>query len=141
MATRKIKSVVKLTIPAGTATPAPPVGTALGPHGINMGDFCTQFNAKTQDKKGSLIPCIITIFEDRSFNFITKEPPVTDMIKKALGLSKGASEVGKEKIGKLTQAQLAQIAQAKMPDLNTKDLEAAKKIVAGIARSMGIQTE
>jgi len=141
MATRKIKSVVKLTIPAGTATPAPPVGTALGPHGINMGDFCTQFNAKTQDKKGSLIPCIITIFEDRSFSFITKEPPVTDMIKKVLGLSKGASEVGKEKIGKLSQAQLGQIAQAKMPDLNTKDLEAAKKIVAGIARSMGIQTE
>ena len=141
MAVRKIKAVVKLTIQAGTATPAPPVGTALGPHGINMGDFCSQFNAKTADKKGSLIPCVITIFEDRSFSFITKNPPVTDMIKKILGLSKGAKETGKEKVGKLTNAQLEQIAQAKMPDLNTKDLDAAKKIVAGIAKSMGVSIE
>ena len=138
---KPIKAVVKLTIPAGTATPAPPVGTALGPHGINMGEFCTQFNAKTADKKGSLIPAIITIFEDRTFSFVTKQPPISDMIKKALGLTKGASEVGKEKIGKLSMAQLDQIAQAKMPDLNTTDIEAAKKIVAGTARSMGIQTD
>ncbi len=138
---RKIKAVVKLTIPAGTATPAPPVGTALGPHGINMADFCSQFNAQTQDKKGSLIPCIITIFEDRSFSFITKQPPVTDMIKKVLGLSKGAKETGKEKVGKLTNVQIEQIANAKMVDFNTKNLDAAKKIVAGTARSMGIQTE
>lgn len=138
---RKIKAVVKLTIPASTATPAPPVGTALGPHGINMGDFCSQFNAQTQDKKGSLIPCIITIFEDRSFSFITKESPVTDMIKKVLGLSKGAKETGKEKVGKLSSAQIEQIATAKMADFNTKNLDAAKKIVAGTARSMGIQTE
>lgn len=136
-----IKAVVKLTIPAGTATPAPPVGTALGPHGINMGEFCTQFNAKTTDKKGSLIPAIITIYEDRTFSFVTKQPPVSDMIKKALGLTKGASETGKEKVGKLSMAQIDQIAQAKMPDLNTTDLEAAKKIVAGTARSMGVQTE
>jgi len=138
---RKIKSIVKLTIPAGTATPAPPVGTALGPHGINMGDFCSQFNAKTTDQKGSLIPCIITIFEDRSFSFITKQPPVTDMIKKILGLSKGAKEAGKEKVAKLTPAQIEQVAQAKLPDLNTKDLQAAKNIVCGVAKSMGIQTE
>jgi len=138
---RKIKAVVKLTIPAGTATPAPPVGTALGPHGINMADFCSQFNAQTQDKKGSLIPCIITIFEHRSFSFITKQPPVTDMIKKVLGLSKGAKETGKEKVGKLTNVQIEQIANAKMVDFNTKNLDAAKKIVAGTARSMGIQTE
>lgn len=138
---RKIKAVVKLTIPAGTATPAPPVGTALGPHGINMADFCSQFNAQTQDKKGSLIPCIITIFEDRSFSFITKQPPVTDMIKKVLGLSKGAKETGKEKVGKLTNVQIEQIANTKMVDFNTKNLDAAKKIVAGTARSMGIQTE
>lgn len=138
---RKIKTVVKLTIPAATATPAPPVGTALGPHGINMGQFCTEFNAQTADKKGSLIPCVITIFEDRSFSFITKNPPVTDMIKKTLSLAKGAKETGKEKVGKLTPDQLEKIAQAKMPDLNTTDIEAAKKIIAGIARSMGVQTE
>ena len=141
MAQRKIKTIVKLTIPAGTATPAPPVGTALGPHGINMGEFCSQFNAKTQDKKGSLIPCVITIFEDRSFSFITKNPPITDMIKKVLGLSKGAKEPGKEKIAKLTSAQIDQIAKAKLPDLNTKDIESAKNTVCGVAKSMGIQTE
>jgi len=138
---KPIKAVVKLTIPAGTATPAPPVATALGPHGINMGEFCTQFNTKTADKKGSLIPAVITIFEDRTFSFITKQPPISNMIKRALGIQKGASEVGKEKIGKLSMAQLNQIATAKMPDLNTADLKAAKKIVAGTARSMGIQTE
>jgi len=138
---KPIKVVVKLTIPAGTATPAPPVGTALGPHGIKMIDFCTQFNAQTADKKGSLIPAIITIYEDRSFSFITKQPPISDMIKKALGIQKGSGETGKEKVGKLSIAQLEQIATAKMPDLNTTNLEAAKKIVAGTARSMGVQTD
>jgi len=138
---KPIKAVVKLTIPAGTATPAPPVGTALGPHGINMGEFCTQFNTKTADKKGFLVPAVITIYEDRSFSFITKQPPISDMIKKALGLQKGSGETGKEKVGKLTKDQIEKIAQAKMPDLNTTDLEAAKKIVAGTARSMGIQTD
>ncbi len=138
---KPIKAVVKLTIPAGTATPAPPVGTALGPHGINIGEFCTQFNAKTADKKGSLIPAIITIYEDRTFSFVTKQPPISDMIKNTLGLAKGASETGKEKVGKLSIAQIDQIAQAKMPDLNTTDLEAARKIIAGTAKSMGVQTE
>lgn len=138
---KPIKAVVKLTIPAGTATPAPPVGTALGPHGINIGEFCTQFNAKTADKKGSLIPAIITIYGDKTFSFVTKQPPISDMIKKTLGIQKSASETGKEKVGKLSMAQIDQIAQAKMPDLNTTDIETAKKIIVGTAKSMGVQTE
>jgi large subunit ribosomal protein L11 len=136
---KKIKTIVKLTIPAGSANPAPPVGTALGPQGIKIMDFCKEFNEKTADMKGSLIPSVITIFEDRSFTFIIKKPPVSDMIKKATGIEKGSGTTGREKIGKITQAQITQIAEAKMPDLNTKDLEAAKHMVAGTAVSMGFE--
>ncbi|RLC34470.1 50S ribosomal protein L11 [Candidatus Shapirobacteria bacterium] len=135
---KKISAVVRLTIPAGTATPAPPVGTALGPHGIKMQEFCSEFNAKTKDKKGSLIPAVITIYEDRSFDFIVKEPPVSDMIKKKLGLQKGSQKPPVEKVGTLTQSQLEEIAKAKMPDFNTTDINMAKKIVAGTAKSMGV---
>jgi large subunit ribosomal protein L11 len=136
---KKIKSIVKLAIQAGTANPAPPVGTALGPHGIKIMDFCQEFNEKTKDQKGSVIPAIITIYEDRSFDFILKKPPVSDMIKKMAGIAKGSGTTGKEKIGKLTMAQVEQIANAKMPDLNTQDIEAAKKTVIGTARSMGVE--
>jgi len=138
---KKVKDIVKLAIQAGSASPAPPVGTALGPHGIKIMDFCNEFNAKTKEMKGSLIPAVITIYEDRSFDFIIKKPPVSDMIKKATGLQKAANNPGREKAGKLTQAQVEKIANDKMPDLNTTDLEAAKKIVAGTARSMGIEVE
>ena len=136
---KKIATIVKLTIPAATANPAPPVGTALGPHGIQIMEFCTEFNAKTKNQKGSLIPCIITIYEDRSFSFITKKPPVSDMIKKVLKLDKASQNPGRESAGKLTMTQVTKIAQDKMPDLNTTNLEAAQRIVIGAARSMGIQ--
>ncbi len=136
---KKVKTVVKLAIQAGTANPAPPVGTALGPHGIKIMDFCNEFNEQTKEMRGSLIPAIITIYEDRSFDFIIKKPPVTDMIKKITGISKGSGTAGREKIGKITSAQIEKIATDKLVDLNTKDLEAAKKMVAGTARSMGIE--
>ena len=136
---KKIKTVVKLALQAGTANPAPPVGTALGPHGIKIMDFCKEFNEKTAAMKGSVIPAIITIFEDRSFEFILKQPPVSDMIKKASGIAKGSGTVGKEKVGKLTMTQVETIAKNKLPDLNTKDLEAAKRSVMGTARSMGVE--
>jgi len=136
---KKIKAIVKLALMAGTANPAPPVGTALGPHGIKIMDFCNEFNEKTKDMKGSLIPAVINIYEDRSFDFIIKKPPVSDMIKKKTGVSKGSATSGRENVGKLTQAQVTEIATDKMVDLNTKDLEAAKKMVAGTARSMGIE--
>ncbi len=136
---KKIKAVVKLALQAGMANPAPPVGTALGPHGIKIMDFCNEFNAKTADMKGSLIPAIITIFEDRSFEFIIKKPPVSDMIKKITGITKGSGTTGREKIGKITNAQITQIAENKIVDLNTKDLEAAKRMVAGTAKSMGFE--
>lgn len=136
---KKIKTIVKLTIPAGTANPAPPVGTALGPHGIKIMDFCNEFNEKTKEMRGSIIPSVITIFEDRSFQFIIKKPPVSDMIKKMTGISKGASTTGKEKVGKLTMAQVEEIAKTKIVDLNTKDLEAAKRSVIGTAKSMGVE--
>ena len=136
---KKIKAVVKLAIQAGSANPAPPVGTALGPHGIKIMDFCKEFNEKTAPMKGSIIPAIITIYEDRSFDFILKQPPVSDMIKKAIGLEKGSGTTGKEKVGKISMAQIEAIAQRKMPDLNTKSLEAAKHSVAGTARSMGVE--
>jgi large subunit ribosomal protein L11 len=136
---KKIKCVVKLAIQAGTANPAPPVGTALGPHGIKIMEFCQEFNEKTKDQKGSVIPAIITIYEDRSFDFILKKPPVSDMIKKMAGIEKGTGLTGREKAGKLTMAQVEQIANAKMPDLNTTDLEAAKNTVMGTARSMGVE--
>ena len=136
---KKIKIVVKLAIMAGAATPAPPVGTALGPQGIKIMDFCKEFNEKTADMKGSLIPSVITIFEDRSFTFIIKKPPVSDMIKKVTGISKGSGTTGREKIGKITQAQIAKIAADKISDLNTQDLAAAERMVAGTAKSMGFE--
>lgn len=136
---KKIKTIVKLTLPAGGANPAPPVGTALGPHGIKIMDFCNEFNEKTKEMRGSVIPAVVTIFEDRSFEFIIKKPPVSDMIKKMTGISKGAATTGREKVGKLTMAQVEEIAKNKIVDLNTKDLEAAKKSVMGTAKSMGVE--
>ena len=136
---KKIKTIVKLALMAGMANPAPPVGTALGPQGIKIMDFCNEFNEKTKDMKGSLIPSVITIFEDRTFTFIIKKPPVSDMIKKVTGIAKGSGTTGREKIGKLTDAQITKIAQDKLVDLNTKDLEAAKHMVAGTAKSMGFE--
>jgi large subunit ribosomal protein L11 len=136
---KKIKTVVKLALQAGTANPAPPVGTALGPQGIKIMDFCNEFNEKTKDMKGSLIPAIITIYEDRSFDFIIKKPPVSDMIKKITGITKGSGTTGREKIGKITNAQIEKVATDKMVDLNTNDLEAAKHMVAGTAKSMGFE--
>lgn len=136
---KKIKAIVKLAIGAATANPAPPVGTALGPHGIKIMDFCKEFNDKTKAMTGSIIPAIITIYEDRSFEFILKQPPVTDMIKKATGITKGTGLTGREKIGKISDAQITEIAQKKMVDLNTKSLENAKHMVAGTAKSMGFE--
>lgn len=138
---KKIKIKVKVQIPGGSANPAPPVGTALGPHGIDIMAFCTQFNERTKDKQGTVLPAVITIYEDRSFDFIVKQPPAAELIKKALKLEKASGSVKKEKVGKLTQAQLEEIANAKMVDLNANDIEAAKKIIAGTARSMGIEVE
>ena len=136
---KKIKIVVKLAIQAGKANPAPPVGTALGPQGIKIMDFCNEFNERTKDFQGSLIPSVITIYEDRSFDFIIKKPPVSDMIKKITGISKGSGTTGREKIGKITAAQIAQVAADKMVDLNTQDPEAAKRMVTGTAKSMGFE--
>jgi large subunit ribosomal protein L11 len=141
MADKKIMTLVKLQIPAGKANPAPPVGTALGPHGVNMQEFCTQFNNQTADKGDTIIPCVITIYEDRSFTFIMKEPPAAILIKKAINLKSGSGVPHKEKVGNLTRAQLEEIAKAKMVDLNANDIEAAMKIIAGTARSMGVTVE
>ena len=138
---KKIKTTLKIQLPAGKANPAPPVGTALGPHGINIMDFCTKFNQQTSDKGDSVIPVVITIYEDRSFDFILKTPPVSDMIKKALKTAKGSANPLKNKIGKLTKAQAREIAEAKGADLNANDIESAIKIVAGTARSMGVEVE
>lgn len=136
---KKIKTIVKLAIGAGTANPAPPVGTALGPHGIKIMDFCKEFNEKTKAMAGSIIPAIITIYEDRSFDFILKQPPVSDMIKKATGITKGTGLTGREKVGKITDAQITDIANKKLVDLNTRSIDAAKKMVAGTAKSMGLE--
>lgn len=138
---KKIKTIVKIQAEAGKATPAPPIGTALGPQGINIVEFCAQFNEKTKDKMGMIIPAEVTIFEDRTFSFILKTPPAAVLIKKALGIEKGSGNPKKDKVGKLTRAQVEEIANIKMPDLNANDLEAAKKIVAGAARSMGVEVE
>ena len=135
---KKIVKQVKMQIQAGKATPAPPVGTALGPHGVNIMDFCKSFNAKTQGQEGSLIPVVVTIYEDRSYTFITKVPPVSELIKKTMSLSKGSAEPHKVKVGTLTNEQLLKIVELKMVDLNTTNVEAAKKIVLGTARSMGV---
>lgn len=137
---KKVTGSVKLQIPAGKATPAPPVGTALGPQGVNIMEFCKAFNARTSapDQAGLIIPVVITIFSDRSFTFITKTPPVPVLIKKALGLAKGSPEPNKNKVGKISEAQVDEIARLKMPDLNCFDVESAKRSVRGTARSMGI---
>ncbi|MGI5485801.1 50S ribosomal protein L11 [Microtetraspora malaysiensis] len=135
---KKIAALVKVQLPAGQATPAPPVGTALGPHGVNIMDFVKQYNAATEAQRGNIIPVEITIYEDRSFTFVTKTPPAPELIKKAAGLQKGSANPHKDKVGKLTKDQLRQIAETKMQDLNANDIEAAEKIIAGTARSMGI---
>ena len=138
---KKVKTLIKLTIPAGAATPAPPVGPALGQHGLPIMEFVKAFNDKTAEQKGTVIPVVITVYEDRTFSFITKKPPVAEMIKKALGKEKGSQKPGKESAGKLSRAQAEEIAKAKMEDLNTTELEPAVKIVTGIARSMGVTVE
>ena len=139
MAKKRVKAVVKIQIPAGAATPAPPVGTALGPHGVAIMDFCKAYNAATEAQRGTIVPVEITIFEDRSFTFVTKTPPTPVLIRDAVGVAKGAKLPGKEQAGQLTQDQLTAIAETKLPDLNTDDLAAAKLQVAGTARSMGIK--
>ena len=136
---KKIKTLIKLNIPAGVATPAPPVGPALGQHGLPIMEFVKAFNDRTESKKGNILPVVITVYEDRTFSFITKEPPVAEMIKKALGLEKGSGTALKEPVGSLTAAQVRAIAEAKLPDLNTKNVEAALKIVEGTAKSMGVK--
>ncbi len=139
MAKKKVAAVVKIQIPAGQASPAPPVGTALGPHGIAIMDFCKAYNAATEADRGTVIPVEISIYEDRTFDFITKTPPAPVMIRDAVKLDKGSEMPGREEAGTITQAQLAEIARVKMPDLNTDDVEAAKLQIAGTARSMGIR--
>jgi large subunit ribosomal protein L11 len=138
MAKKKVAAVVKIQIPAGQATPAPPVGTALGPHGIAIMDFCKEYNSQTESQRGTIVPVEITIFEDRSFTFITKTPPASVLLRQAARLEKASKEPGRETVGSVTEAQVAQIAETKMPDLNANDLEAAKQQVKGTARSMGI---
>lgn len=138
---KKIKAIVKLQIPAGKANPAPPVGSALGQHGVNIMGFCKDYNERTASMAGSIIPAEITIYEDRSFTFITKMPPVADLVKKALNIPKGSGTSGREAIGTLTKTQLRQIAQTKAKDLNAISIEAAERTVAGTARSMGIEVE
>jgi large subunit ribosomal protein L11 len=138
---KKIAAVVKVQLQAGMANPAPPVGTALGPHGVNIMDFCKAYNAETESMRGNVIPVEITIYEDRSFSFITKTPPAAELIKKAAGLSKGSSVPNKDKVGKISAAQVREIATTKLPDLNANDLEQAAKIIEGTARSMGVTVE
>ena len=135
---KKVIGFIKLQIPAGKANPAPPVGPALGQHGVNIMEFCKVFNAKTQEQVGKLIPVEITVFADRSFTFITKTPPAASLLLEALGIQKGSGEPNREKIGTVTNAQLKQIAEIKMPDLNASDVESAVRMIAGTARSMGI---
>jgi large subunit ribosomal protein L11 len=138
MAKRRVAAIVRIQIPAGKATPAPPVGTALGPHGLNIMEFCKQYNAATAAQEGTIIPAEITVFEDRSFTFVTKTPPTPVLLRAAAGVDKGSPAPGRQAGGTITDAQLAEIARTKMPDLNALELEAAKAQVAGTARSMGI---
>ena len=138
MAEKKVANVIKLQIPAGAANPAPPVGPALGAAGVNIMQFCQAFNAETQDKKGDIIPVEISVYEDKSFSFITKTPPAAHLIKKELNLKSGSAKPPADKVGQLSQEQLTKIAEIKMPDLNANDIDAAKKIIAGTARSMGV---
>ena len=136
---KKVVAQIKLQIEAGKANPSPPVGPALGQHGVNIMEFCKAFNAKTQDQQGMIIPVVITVYEDKSFTFITKTPPAAVLLKKAAGVEKGSSEPNKKKVGKVTKAQVEEIAKIKLPDLNTTDLAAAMRTIEGAARSMGIE--
>lgn len=136
---KKIKTILKLNAPAGEATPGPPLGPALGQHGLPIMDFVKTFNERTAEQKGNIIPVVINVYEDRTFSFITKKPPVAEMIKKTLGIEKGSGVPHRNKVGKLTKSQVQQIAKDKMADLNTKKEESAEKIVAGVARSMGVE--
>ena len=138
MGKKRVAAIVKIQLPAGAATPAPPVGTALGPHGVQTMEFCKQYNAATENQRGTVVPVEITIFEDRSFTFVLKTPPTPVLLRQAAGIEKGASSPGKESVASVSDAQLDEIAQIKMPDLNANDLDAAKKQVAGTARSMGL---
>ena len=136
---KKVLTEIKLQAPAGQASPAPPVGPALGQHGINIMEFCKAFNAETQENNGVITPVVITVYEDRSFDFVTKSPPAAVLIKKAINLTKGSGEPNRDKVGKITEAQLREIAETKMKDLNANDIDAASKIIAGTARSMGVE--
>jgi len=136
---KEVVTTIKLQIPAGQASPAPPVGPALGQHGINIMDFCRQFNEATKDQAGLIIPAVIMVYKDRTFSFILKKPPVSILLKRAAGLAKGSGEPNKVKVGKVTRTQIKEIAEMKMPDLNTEDIDAAMRIVEGTARSMGIE--
>jgi large subunit ribosomal protein L11 len=138
---KKVAAIVKVQLQAGMANPAPPVGTALGPHGVNIMDFCKAYNAETESMRGNVVPVEITIYEDRTFSFITKTPPAAELIKKAAGLKKGSGVPHKDKVGKISKDQIREIATTKMPDLNATDIDAAMKIVEGTARSMGITTD
>jgi large subunit ribosomal protein L11 len=141
MAKKKVAAVVKIQIPAGKATPAPPVGTALGPHGIAIMDFCKQYNAATESQSGTIVPVEITVFEDRSFSFVLKTPPTPVLLRQAAGLEKGSTTPGKETVASISEAQVEEIAKIKMPDLNANDIESAKQQVRGTARSMGITVD
>jgi len=138
---KKVVGMIKLQIPAGKATPAPPVGPALGQHQVNIMDFCKAFNARTAKQDGLIIPVVITVYQDRSYSFITKTPPAAVLLKRAAGIAKGSGEPNRNKVGKVTDKQVEEIAKTKMPDLNAADIEAAKRIVAGTARSMGLEIE
>jgi len=138
---KKVKTVIKLQIQAGKATPAPPVGPALGQHGLNIMAFCKEYNERTASQEGFIIPAEITVYEDRSFNFVTKMPPVSDLLRRALGIEKGSGNTGSEKVGKISKDAIYEIARNKMKDLNTTDVEKAANIVAGTARSMGVEVE
>jgi len=138
---KKIKAIIKLQIPAGKANPAPPVGSALGQHGINIMAFCKDYNDRTSKQAGSIVPVVITVFEDRSFTFVTKTPPASDLLKKALGVDKASGETGREIVGKLPRAKVREIAELKAKDLNATSIEGAERIIEGTARSMGIEIE
>lgn len=136
---KEVKTKIKLQVPAGSANPAPPIGPALGQHGVNIQEFCTQFNEKTQEQRGDILPVEITVYEDRSFDFIVKTPPAAELLKKAAKIKKGAGNPLTDKVGNVTQAQVREIAEIKMPDLNANDIEAAMKIIEGTAKQMGIK--
>ncbi|OGD65630.1 50S ribosomal protein L11 [Candidatus Berkelbacteria bacterium RIFCSPHIGHO2_12_FULL_36_9] len=138
---KKVKTIIKLQCPAGKANPAPPVGTALGPQGVNIMEFCNQFNEKTKQMGDTIIPAVVTIYEDRSFSFILKQPPMSTLIMKAAGLQKGSGVPNREKVGRLTKDQVKEIAEKKMPDLNVNNIEAARRVVEGTAKSMGVEVK